>query len=157
MYQHLDTDHRLFTLHDCKANNIRLEGENLIFSFPKGFWVLSKHPDALESPLMASGPSELCLHLTDDWVVVNAFRSRRLSRRLVGMCWELKDLMEAVNSGKWELEFHTEFHSHHSPVTLYQCCLWHRQCRRSYILCDLEIDADRAEYRWNALDPERVW
>ena len=60
-YTELDA-YNTISLHDCKANSITMDGNNLIFDFPDGFWITpaSNHIDH-DYPVK-TGSAQLCIH-----------------------------------------------------------------------------------------------
>lgn len=159
MWKYVEFDaYNTISLHDCRADQLWMEGEDLIVSFPDGFWVTpaSHHIDHHTS--LKTGSSQLrFIGLGADSVIDHAhlykttylFHKPVLCRRIT---LEAEKLMKLVNDREYSLEFLYEFHR--SPSRLYQCCLW----RRNYIMesdCQLEITAKAIEYRWNEIRNDR--
>jgi len=148
------------SLHDCRADRITLEGDNLIFDFPDGFWITpaSSHIDH-DRPLK-TGPAQLRIHTinsvapfdTLDLFKTSCFFGKPLlCRRLQP---EDSAFLNMFQSHKYELEFITEYHS--SIFALYQCWIWKKN-RGMVAECQFEVTAKSIEYCWNEILVDREW
>lgn len=161
MWNYIETDaYDSISIHDCRTENIRIEGDDLVIDFPDGFWItpFSRHIDH-DRPLK-TGPSQLRFYGLDGEEVIGSIalhKTTRLFRKPVlcrRICIGSAEFLKLVNDGKHELEFLYEFHR--PCVSLYQCWLW-KKGRGMEAECQFEILAKRMEYRWNEILPDREW
>ena len=161
MWNYIETDaYDSISLHDCRTDDIQVDGNDLIINFPDGFWItpVSKHIDH-DTPLK-TGPSQLCLYglvaggvidTVDLFKTTYLFRKPILCRRIT---LESSEYLKIVNDGKHELEFLWEFHN--DIKGLYQCWLWNKN--RGYVGdCQFEVTVRSIEYRWNEIRPDHEW
>jgi hypothetical protein len=158
----LHTDPDLFhgrelTLHDCVAERIVLEGNILRFSLPDGFWVTTYHNENDIGKVVKTDGAAVAFSVEDpEDVSLTVFIRKRLFwfRWTVVEQWELKDLVEAVNSGRCVLEFITQYRSYYEQM-------WHCAIRSGkkpwYRECQLFLPGAEAAYSWNKLRPDREW
>ena len=161
MWNYVETDaYDSMSFHDCRTSDIQIHGNDLIINFPDGFWITptSDHIDH-DTPLK-TGPSQLCVYgLVADGVIdtVDLFKTTYFFRKPV-LCrrinLEPSIFLKLVNDGKHELEFLYEFHN--GVNGLYQCWLWKKN-HGMEAACQFEITANRIEYRWNQILPDREW
>lgn len=148
------------SLHDCRTDDIKVEGNDLIINFPDGFWItpVSKHIDHIRP--LKTGPSQLCFvgfENVDPIDSVDLYKTTYLFRKPV-FCRRIRlepaDFLTLINDGKHELEFLYEYHAPYS--VLYKCCLWRKG---SGYLCDcqIELTAKSIAYRWNEIHPDKEW
>ena len=155
MWNYTEIDaHDSISLHDCRTDDIKIAGNELIINFPDGFWItpVSKHIDH-DRPLK-TGPSQLCfIGLGTDGVIdsVDLYKTTYLFQKPI-ICKriqpEVDDFLKHINDGKHELEFLYEFHS--SISALYKCWVWKKN-RGKEAECQLELTAKSIEYRWNEI------
>ena len=148
------------SLHDCKADLIVINGNDLVFDFPDGFWITptSKHIDH-DVPLK-TGPAQLCFHdvfVDEPFNSIDIFKSTRFFGKTI-LCRrqqpESSTFLKLFQSQKYELEFITEYHS--SITSLYQCWIWKKNSGIDSE-CQFEIAAKSIEYRWNEILHDRQW
>lgn len=161
MWNYTETDaYNSISLHDCRTEDIQVDGDNLIINFPDGFWItpVSEHIDH-DRPLK-TGPSQLYIYgLGIDCVIdaIDLFKTTYLFRKPI-LCrrirMEPEDFLKLVTDGKHELEFLWEFHRPGNG--LYQCWLWKKN-HGMEAECQFEITAKNIEYRWNKILPDREW
>ncbi len=60
-YTELDAFDKI-SLHDCRADRITLVGEDLIFDFPDGFWLLPECGYAEADSPVKTGAAQVCFH-----------------------------------------------------------------------------------------------
>lgn len=148
------------SLHDCRTDDIRIEGNDLVINFPDGFWItaFSKHIDTA-NPLK-TGPSQIrfidvnieplidSIYLYKD---VKLFGKTLFSKRIL---LEMNSFLKLINDGKHELEFLYEFHN---PLSnLYQCWVWKRN-HGMVAECQLELTSKSIAYCWNEIHKDREW
>ena len=161
MWNYTETDaYNSISLHDCRTEDVRMDGNDLIINFPDGFWItpVSVHID--HHTALKTGPSQLRIYGFDIEEVIHSvhlFKTVRLFRkplfcRRINM--EAEAFLKLVNDGKHELEFLWEFHRPGNG--LYQCWLWKKN-RGMEAECQFEITAKSIEYRWNEILPDREW
>lgn len=148
------------SLHDCRTDDIKIVGNDLIINFPDGFWItpVSKHIDH-DRPLK-TGPSQLrFVGLIDDGVIdsVDLYKTTYLFRKPF-FCKRTQpnvaDFLTLINDGNHELEFLCEFHS--SISALYKCWVWKKN-RGMEAECQLELTTKSIEYSWNEICTDREW
>lgn len=148
------------SLHDCRTDDIEIEGNDLIINFPDGFWItpVSKHIDH-HTPLK-TGPSQLYFkgfdfnpywHSADIYKPFRLFGKELFCRRIQ---LDFSDFLKQISDGQYELEFWTEYHDF--CTALYQGCLWKNNggWEASF---QFELNAKYIEYRWNEILPDREW
>ncbi len=161
MWKYIEIDaYDSISLHDCRTNDIRIDGNDLVVNFPDGFWItpVSKYIDH-DRPLK-TGPSQLrFIGLGTDSVIdsVDLYKTTYLFRKPI-LCKriqsEVADFLKLINDGKHELEFLYEFHS--SISALYKCWVWKKN-RGVEAECQLELTAKSIEYCWNEICKDREW
>ena len=161
MWNYIETDaFNSISLHDCRTDDIKIDGDNLIVNFPDGFWItpVSQHIDH-DTPLK-TGPSQLCFYgLGTDGIMdaIDLFKTTYLFHKPI-FCRRIRIEPEAflklVSDGKHELEFLCEYHRHEKG--LYQCWLWKKE-HGLEAECQFEITAKSIEYRWNEILLDREW
>ncbi len=161
MWNYIETDaYNSISLHDCRTEDIQIDGDDLVINFPDGFWItpVSEHIDH-DKPLK-TGPAQLRIYgLGIDGVIstVDLFKTTYLFRKPV-LCRrisiESSAFLKLVTDGKHELEFLWEFHRPGNG--LYQCWLWKKN-HGMEAECQFEITAKRIEYRWSEILPDREW
>ena len=151
------------SLHDCRSNDIQIDGRDLIINFPDGFWItpVSSYIDH-DRPLK-TGPAQLCIRgflenfefdSIDVYKTTHIFGKPVLCRRLQP---EDSAFLKLFQKGKYELEFITEYHKGYMPIlSLYQCMIWYKKFRKWYE-CQFEMTAESMEYRWNEILQDREW
>ena len=148
------------SLHDCRTDNIKIDGNDLVVNFPDGFWIThaSKHIDH-DRPLK-TGPSQLrFIGLGTDSVIdsVDLYKTTYLFRKPI-LCKRIQpeaaDFLKLINDGKHELEFLYEFHS--SSSALYKCWVWKKN-HGMEAECQLELTVKSIEYYWNEICKDREW
>ena len=140
-----DTDKDKFSLHDCRAKKVVLDGNLLTFVFPDGIF-FEEYGDDWPN----TGPAELA-YATEGGVSVYLFED--MDGYEIRTAYTIEQLADKVNSGEWELEFayqydgfHEVFHTgwiwqEHEP--------WSRECQ---LFIGIKQDA---VYRWNPPAAER--
>ena len=145
-------------LHDCKSDNIRIEGADLIFEFPDGFKLcpVNKHNEN-NFPVM-TGAAQLCFHgLYDEMELdsIYVYKAVRLFRQIL-FCrrkqLETSDFLKFFEKGKYKLEFLNEWHAPMS--TLYKCLILKKDSEKRVYECEFEITARNIEYRYNEIHNE---
>lgn len=158
-YSEIDA-YKSISLHDCKTDDIKIEGNELVINFPDGFWITPLSPHNNYDTPVKTGPSQLRFHgFPVDLVIdsVDLFKTTYLFHKPV-VCrriqMEAPDFLKLINDGKHELEFISEYHA---PVSvLYQCWIWKKD-RGMEAECQLELMAKNIEYLWNEIHHDRKW
>ena len=161
MWNYIETDaFDSISLHDCRTDDIKIEGDDLIINFSDGFWILPVSEHIGHDRPLKTGPSQVCMYgfgidgvidTVDLFKTTYLFRKRILCRRIR---MEPAAFLKLVNDGKHELEFLWEFHR--AGKGLYQCWLWQKD-RRMEAECQFEVTVKGLEYRWNEILPDREW
>ena len=158
-YTELDA-YNSISLHDCSADSVEFNGTDLIFDFADGFWVLPVSSHNGHDKPVKTGHAQLCFHgvfkdepfdAIDVYKTTHIFTKPIFCRRLQP---EYADFLEMFKTGKYELEFITEYHAHIS--SLYQCWIWKKGIGLD-AECQLEITAKNIEYRWNEILYDHEW
>ncbi len=144
------------SIHDCIAQRMTLEKGILTFHFPEGIWVIPGHPSNPTENMVRTGPARMELELLSDdptWLKVQS------SRHLSGPWsltkeWKTEAFLEALNAGKFRLEFISWHWDFHNP--LFQCAL-HSDRRPWYQNCTLEVTARNVVCHWETMNFNRVW
>ena len=158
MWNHVETDaYSSISLHDCRAEDVRLEGDKLTIRFPDGFWITpaSKHIDH-DRPLKTD-PAQLCIVGVNSDDTVDLFKTTYLFRKPVfcrRITMELPAFLKLINDGKHQLEFLYEYHR--PGKVLYQCWLWKKN-HGMEAECQFELSTQRIEYRWNNILSDHEW
>lgn len=146
------------SLHDCRADSVTVNGNDLIFDFPDGFWITPASAYIDHDQPVKTGPSQLCFHgvfeeapfdAIDIYKTIRFFGKSVFCRRLQP---EYAAFLKIFESGKYELEFITEYHS--SVSSLYQCWIWKKESGTD-AECQFEITSKSIEYRWNDIPHTR--
>lgn len=166
MWKYTEVDaYNSISLHDCRTDDVKIEGNDLVINFPDGFWItpVSKYIDH-HCPLK-TGPSQLrFIGLNSDldpvdnlFDSIDLFKWVHLFRRTL-FCKRIQpkptDFLSLINNGKYELEFLYEYHA--PPSSLYKCCIWKKHYGMEFE-CQLELTAQSIEYYWNAIRKDREW
>ena len=158
-YTELDA-YNTISLHDCKANSITMEGSNLIFDFPDGFWITPASSYIDRDCPIKTGPAQLCIHGISEeapFDAIDIYRTVRILGKSV-LCRRLQPddstFLKMFQTGKYELEFITEYHA--AISSLYQCWIWKKNSG-VYAECQFELTAKSVEYRWNEIRYDREW
>ena len=158
-YTELDA-YNTISLHDCKANSITMDGSDLIFDFPDGFWITPASSYIDRDCPIKTGPAQLCIHgifeeapfdAIDIYKTVCVFGKSVFCRRLQP---DNSTFLKMFQTGKYELEFITEYHA--AISSLYQCWIWKKNSG-VYAECQFELAAKSIEYRWNEIRYDREW
>lgn len=150
----------IVSLHDCRSDDIRVEGDELVVNFPDGFWILPTSDYIDHEVPLKTGPSQLritglagyCpIESVDLFKTTYLFRKPFLCRRIQ---LEAPAFLKLVTDGKHELEFLWEYHR--PGNALYQCWLW-RKNKGLEAECQFEVTAETTQYYWNEILPDREW
>lgn len=149
------------SLHDCRADSIRLDGSDLIFDFSAGFKITPVNPHNNHEWPVFTGPAQLCFHeVFEDmpFNLINIYKTTRLFRYPI-LCRRLQPeypvFLKMFQTGKYELEFGTEYHR--PPVdSLYQGYIWKKN-GGMVAECQFDLFAKSIEYRWNEMQSEPAW
>ncbi len=141
-YDFESSDKDRFSLHDCYAQEAELADHRLIFRFPDGIYCHGYSDDwpntgraEVTFPLVA-GESATFYQFVDD--------GKQTVRRQI----ELRELLEKINAGEWQLEFAYRYDGFRE--VLYTCWLWVDRPPWSYE-CQLFIGTQEdTVFRWDA-------
>lgn len=150
MYKHYDKDGAAISLHDCRAEKASFENGVLSFYFPKdGFWVLSEHEANSTGEAVRTDASEVRFHLlyeTEDESQCYVFH-KKSERKAVRKEWKLSELVSAINSGKYQLEFLYRYAGGYKEL-VFSCWLWSN--KKPYDReCQLWLSVQDVTYCWN--------
>ncbi len=153
MYKHYDKDGAAIGLHDSSAEKASFEKGVLTFYFPQdGFWVPSEHEANSTVEPVRTDASEVRFHLLyedpEDDFKCYVF-DKKSARKTVRKEWTVSELVTALNSGKYRLEFLYRYVGGYKEQ-VFTCELlsdkkpYHRECQ-------LWLSVQDVTYCWNEL------
>ncbi len=150
MYKHYDKDGAAISLHDCRSEKATFENGILIFYFPQdGFWILSEHEANSTGEAVRTDASAVRFHLlceTEDESQCYVF-DKKSERKAVRKQWTLSELVSAINSGKYQLEFLYRYAGGYKEQVFYcEICQKKKPYRRE---CQLWLSVQDVTYCWN--------
>lgn len=69
MWNYIETDaYNSISLHDCRTDDIQIDGDDLVINFPDGFWITPVSEHINHHTALKTGPSQLRIYgfLCDD-------------------------------------------------------------------------------------------
>lgn len=149
-----ETHNQILSLHDCVADNISYHDGILRFCFPDGFWITPHHRENHLGKTVRTDASAVDFSVADiDDILVRVF-TRHIFRKTTVEIWEMKNIMNDVNNGKYIIEFICQYRSHFEQM--WHCAI--RSAKKPYYReCQIFIPDTAAVFRWNALRPGREW
>ncbi len=150
MCKHYDKDGAAISLHDSRAEKANFENGILTFYFPTdGFWIGSDHDANPTGEAVRTDASEVRFHLlyeTDDESQCYVF-DKKSERKAVRREWTLSELVSAINSGKYQLEFlYRYIGGYKEQVFTCEICQKKKPYRRE---CQLWLSVQDVTYCWN--------
>lgn len=137
-------------LHDCRATRLDVSDERLEFAFEDGFIVLPGNEHNPDGRILNTDRASLVISKYD-LESVYIFREFHLFRKPVLTIRKkitFSRLADMINSGKWQLEFITEYVG--AFTVLYSCEIWSE--RKPYHReCQIEMVYGSIEYNWNSI------
>jgi len=159
-FKHIDPDEyhgKELTLHDCIADKISFQNNNLCFYLPDGFWVTTHHKANLSGKVVRTDASVVDFSINDiDDIILRVFtRYRWLWFRKTSVeIWDMEQLIALVSSGKCTVEFITQYRTYGEQM-------WHCAIRSNqkpyYRECQLHLPETEATFFWNDLRLDREW
>lgn len=152
MYKHYDKDDAAISLHDCSAERATFENGVLTFYFSEdGFWIGSDHEANPTGEAVRTDASEVRFHLlyeTEDDSQCYVF-DKKSERKAVRKEWTLSELVSAINSGKYRLEFLYRYAGGYKEL-VFTCeiCQKKKPYRRE---CQLWLSVQDVTYCWNEI------
>ena len=156
-FLHSDHNEDLFTLHDCRATKVCLQGQNLMFEFPDGFGVLPDHPENSLSDVARTDSARIEYTLVNGdayYVTVWVFERSRFGKT-VRKEWTVEKLADKIDRGIYQLEFLSRFHQGNHD-TLFLCDLISDK-KPFFRECLIRITHLKATYSWNRLLLDKPW
>ena len=150
MYKHYDKDGAAISLHDCSVEKATFENGILSFYFPQdGFWILSEHEANSTGEAVRTDAAEVRFHLlyeTEDESQCYVF-DKKSERKAVRKQWTLSELVSALNSGKYQLEFLYRYAGGYKEL-VFSCeiCQKKKPYRKE---CQLWLSVQDVTYCWN--------
>ena len=148
------------SLHDCRADKIELDGNDLILHFSDGFWITPASSYIDHDTPLKTGPAQVRIHSLGPFPALDSIDIHR-PIRLFGkelICRrcqpDAEDFLKLVNAPEFELEFINEYRN--SVSTLYECWIW-RKGRGMFAECQFRTVFKSVEYCWNEILPDREW
>lgn len=146
------------TLHDCIADKISYNNNFLSFSFPDGFWIFPDHEVNNLDKFVRTDLSQVDFYINNndssfDDVYVEVF-SKNIFKKTIVEKWSLDELIKAVNSGDYQLEFVYQYRTYFEQMWY---CTFRYKGKWMHNECYLHIPSAEATYRWNNLREECVW
>ncbi len=156
MYKYNSVNDEKISLHDCRANKIEFKDGVLSFFFPEGFWIIPSHPQNESENTVLTGPSQVDFEIGDiDSCEVNIFRHIRKTLIYIKKDRDIRKFIDDVNSGRYEVEFITEYKTFSS--TLFRCWVWMKK-RPYHRECEIELhDNAKTTYRWDEIRYDHYW
>lgn len=150
MYKHYDKDGAAISLHDCRAEQAIFENGILSFYFPQdGFWILSEHEANSTGEAVRTDAAEVRFHLlyeTEDESQCYVF-DKKSERKAVRKQWTLSELVSALNSGKYQLEFLYRYAGGYKELVFFcEICQKKKPYRKE---CQLWLSVQDVTYCWN--------
>lgn len=157
MYKHYDKDGAAVSLHDSVADRATFENGVLTFYFPEdGLWIHADHEGNPTGNTVRSDSCEVRFHLlyeTDDESECYVF-DKKSKRKAVRKEWTISELISALNSGKYTLEFLYRYKGgYKEQVFSCELCQKKKPYRRE---CQLWLSVQDVTYCWNELVEDRV-
>lgn len=141
-YEHTSTDKDNFSLHDCRATAVELSDNHLIFCFPDGIFFVGYSNDW---PNTGKAEVEFVI---DPMRGVTVYLFKDMKEQTIREECQLNDLIEKINSGKWELEFAYRYDGYQE--VLYKCWIWENDEPWTYE-CELWIGTkEDTIFRWDS-------
>ena len=137
-------------LHDCRATQLDVNNDRMEFTFGEGVVVLADNENNPHSSHRKTTAASLVINNYDLESIyifreVCLFGKRILTVRKSITPGKLSDM---INSGKWQLEFITEYVS--AFTVLYNCEIWSHR-RPYHTECQIEMVYGSIEYNWNGI------
>lgn len=152
MYKHYDRDGAAISLHDCTAEKATFENGVLTFYFPEdGFWILSEHEENSTGEAVRTDASEVRFHLlyeTEDESHCYVFH-KKSERKAVRKQWTISELVSAINSGKYRLEFLYRYVGGYKEQVF--ACMLTGNKKPYHWECQLWLSVSDVTYCWNEL------
>lgn len=156
MYKHIETDDKLFSIHDCYAEKISFNNSVLSFVFPNGFWVSEKHPANESDNIVRTDGARVDFRIIDeeiDGISIFVFKKQN-ERKAIREEWETENFINAVNNGAFKVEFIDCYKR--NQYLLFKCQVWFD--RKPYQEeCEIILHAERSVYNWNNIEYDRIW
>lgn len=159
MWKHTELNaYNSISLHDCRASTIAISGNDLVFDFPSGFWILPASNHINHDRPVKTGPSQLLFRgVFEDapFDAIDVYKTTRIFDKPI-LCRRLQPeypaFLKMFKTEKYELEFFEEYHSFFSSfiASLYQCWIWKKDSGMVES-CQFKITAKNIEYRWNEI------
>ena len=158
IFKHNDADDshdKVLTLHDCIAEKVSYTDGVLRFFLPDGFWITPTHKGNDLGKVVKTDSAVVDFRIANiDDIVVRVFTRNRFTRRTKVEIWEMRDLMESVNSGEYKIEFIYQYRTYFEQM--WQCAI-HSRKKLYYRECQLHLPDTEAVFRWNELRPDHEW
>lgn len=152
MYKHQDKDGVAISLHDSKAEKAIFENGILTFCFPKdGFWVLPDHEENPTGEPVRTDASEVRFHLLyeeEDDCCCYVF-DKKSERKAVRKEWTILELVSALNSGEYQLEFLYRYEGGYKEQIF--ACEFCQKKKPYHRECQLWLSVRDVTYCWNEL------
>lgn len=148
-------DRDAICLHDCQVTGMHVDGNDLVFDFSDGFWIVRNsrykpHENTLRTDAAQMRFVDFEIENLYVYKVVRLFGKRLFVRR-IEMDWQT--LADRINSGAWEFEIADEYAR--DRRLLLGGYLWCK--RKDTPEAQLAVYCTALEYRWNRICEDRVW
>lgn len=157
-FKHNDADDshdKVLTLHDCIVENVSYTDGVLRFFLPEGLWIAPTHKENILGKVVKTDAAVVDFRIEDiDDIIVRVFTRNRFTRRTKVEIWEMRDLMESVNSGEYKIEFIYQYRTYFEQM--WQCAI-RSNVKPYYRECQLHLPDTEAVYRWNDLRSDHEW
>lgn len=156
MWKYCENKTNDLSFHDCVVTRLFIDSDDLIMEFNDGFWVVGNTQHNTNNETYRSDSSQLKL-INYDVANIYVYNKTRLFTRLINtrrISLELEILIANVNSGKWELEFLSEYRTYRG--VFFTCLILSK--KRPYMReCQLFLDHDEMKCYWNNLCLDKPW
>ena len=157
MYKNCDKKGKYISLHDCKADRIKLKDGNLTFYFKDGFWISKLHEKNNSEETRKTDAAKVKFHLTFENKYDISFyilkRGKKGRKRICKM-EKIKKFISKVNKGKYRPEFLYLYKCEYNDTIVAECALWSK--KRSSDKCYITMYSDKVKYYWYTLT-DRTW
>ena len=156
MYTHNEENNRFISLHDCRAEKMRLENGWLSFFFPNGIWVMDDHPENSSEHTVRTDSARADFKILDEELVgiqIFLFRKSR-GGKVIREEWETENFINAVNEGAFRVELIDRYDGFQSVLFKGEVRFDQPPYRHE---CEIILPVEKEVYRWNELRYDRVW
>ena len=142
-YEYTSNEKEKFSLHDCRAVSLKMDGNSLDFYFPDGIYYEGYGEDWPNT-----GRAEVSFKLIPQYTI-HFYTFEGDGRESVRKFYTVRQLADKLASGEWELEFAYRYDGYRE--IMYTCWIWQNQEPWS-MEAQLFIASEETVFNW---DPPR--